>query len=443
MKKGRLKMSLSMKDILKIISKRKLNVFTEFSWVVIGQFVGLIGSVLTIKLLTNILSTEEYGRLALGLSISGMVGMFTFNPLSTYVLRYYSIFKERDEIAVFNNVILRSCFVITMVILFLLSLFLIYTFWIKLPDWRLLFTQSVIFAILSGGLLCANSLLKAIRNQKSVAILKITEVCLKLFFAYLLVYSIGRYGVNVILGYSIAIGIVFVSNISILKKEDLLDFNFKKTEGIRKNESELLKFISPLFFFAIFGVITSFADKWVVKSMFTISDVGKYTAIYQIAFIPTLVIGAINGYAMPIIFNYAGDKNKISQDDISNKLLSITIILTIILYLSFISVFFIEGKRIISILTTEEYSNQYVLLWVISIALMIFEIGQQLCYKGYNQKKTSIYIIPKAIYSLVFIIFAYVFSRSIGVKGVAYSLVISSVFYVVGIILANYKLAKK
>ena len=48
--------------------------FTEVAWVVAGQAAAVVGSLALLRLLTTIMTPDEYGRLALGLTLAGLVG---------------------------------------------------------------------------------------------------------------------------------------------------------------------------------------------------------------------------------------------------------------------------------------------------------------------------------------------------------------------------------
>ncbi len=79
----------------------------EASWVATGQALSFLGGLIGIKLLTNVMSPESYGELALGLSIAGMVNMFLFGPLGQVVLRFHSICNEKGILDSYSRVLIR------------------------------------------------------------------------------------------------------------------------------------------------------------------------------------------------------------------------------------------------------------------------------------------------------------------------------------------------
>ena len=70
---------------------RYIKVFKEFSWIAFGQFLTVIGSLFGIRLLTSLLSTEQYGELALAMTIGTFLYLTIFGPISNGVYRYFSL----------------------------------------------------------------------------------------------------------------------------------------------------------------------------------------------------------------------------------------------------------------------------------------------------------------------------------------------------------------
>ena len=64
--------------------------FTEVAWVVAGQAAAVVGSLALLRLLTTIMTPDEYGRLALGLTLAGLVGQAMTGGVANGIGRFRS-----------------------------------------------------------------------------------------------------------------------------------------------------------------------------------------------------------------------------------------------------------------------------------------------------------------------------------------------------------------
>ena len=77
------------------LANRFAQVWQEIIWVIVGQILTFIGGFAGIKILTNVMGPEGYGKLALGMTIAGMMNMFVFGPIGQVILRFFrSTVKE-------------------------------------------------------------------------------------------------------------------------------------------------------------------------------------------------------------------------------------------------------------------------------------------------------------------------------------------------------------
>ncbi len=80
----------------------------ELVWVALGRTAYLAGVFAGMKLFTHWLPREEYGRLALGLSIAGLVSLFTFGPIGQAILRYFAVHRDDGTLPLYFHAIVRS-----------------------------------------------------------------------------------------------------------------------------------------------------------------------------------------------------------------------------------------------------------------------------------------------------------------------------------------------
>ena len=76
---------------------RILRIMIESGWIVFGQIVAVIGSLILVKVLTERLTPTQYGELALGLTVAGLVNQVVMGGISSGMSRFYSVAVEKNE----------------------------------------------------------------------------------------------------------------------------------------------------------------------------------------------------------------------------------------------------------------------------------------------------------------------------------------------------------
>ena len=99
-----------------MINQKKTKIFRlikEGGWIISGQMATITGALVSVRMLTEYLSPDQYGHFALGLSIAVMVNQLIFGGISNGIGRYFSIANDNRDIkgyinASFNLIIKNS-----------------------------------------------------------------------------------------------------------------------------------------------------------------------------------------------------------------------------------------------------------------------------------------------------------------------------------------------
>src|SRR3569832_1874996 len=75
-------------------SSRFRRLAKEGGWIVFGQIVAVLGSLVLVRVLTEYLTPFQYGQLALGLTIAGLVNQALMGGVTAGIGRFYSIATE-------------------------------------------------------------------------------------------------------------------------------------------------------------------------------------------------------------------------------------------------------------------------------------------------------------------------------------------------------------
>ncbi len=273
-----------MKSLINIFRRIFMKRLTaEAFWVGFGVFFSTIGTFVGVRLLTSIMAPEEYGRLALGVSISmGLVYSIGVALWGT-VTRFFSMAKEDGDAIWYWQSIRRS-------LLFLSAAFIILGLMVglilKFMGFNYSETWFWFLTLLFGGIQVigetGSALQNGARNRKIFSLHQNLMGWGRFLVAYLIIqyWFPGAHGA--MLGFVIAAVIVMFSQRYWVKKKILE--NWPHPKNSKDRSKEFFNYFKPLAYTGVFIWIQLFADRWALKSFASLEDVGIYFALYQISF---------------------------------------------------------------------------------------------------------------------------------------------------------------
>lgn len=425
--------------------ERCLKLRKEIIWVVVGQLLGIAGSFIGIKVLTTSMGPKGYGELALGLTIAGLFNMYIYGPLANVVARYFTVYRERGDLAVYFGVLKRIHLFLAVALTVLAVLVgLILWPWLGL-QWALIGLTATLYAVVSGINASYISLQSAIRQRQVVALHQGADVWLRTGLAILLLYTLGANGFSAMLGYVLGTFLITFSQALFARSNGEIalwwDSRVADWKQNRQCQREFAGYASSFVAFAGFAAVSMYADRWVIQGVFGAQEVGIYAAIFQIATAPVnLLFAMINQLMVPIIFERAGAMTSAAQVAESEGLIRQTILVSTLLSLFVIGVSLLLGEPIVSLMTSAHYSEHHGLLWLIVTGIAIFNIGQLFALRGISRNQPKIYLWPKGAQAASFLVLAYLLAKLQGLPGVAMALCLSSVVYLVTVVVANRRL---
>ena len=132
---------------------RLLRLGRESFWIALGQTAAVIGSVVGIRVLTQVLPPTVYGELALGMTLATLALYIVFNPLSNACLRFYAPAHEALELKEYFLAIRKILSQSTVVLICLGFLLCLGLYLIGYIQWMWL-------AIMSLSTLCYSDILR-------------------------------------------------------------------------------------------------------------------------------------------------------------------------------------------------------------------------------------------------------------------------------------------
>jgi len=408
----------------------------------VGQVLTFLGGFAAIKILTSSLGPEGYGELALGLTIAGFLNMFVYGPLGQVVLRFFSVYQERKTLTTYFNLLKKIHLASVLILLFIAGVTGALVYLQVDREWALLVIVASLFGTVSGVNGSLSSLQSAIRQRKIVALHQGVDAWLRPALAVVAIYLFRNSGYFALLGFLIGTLVITLSQYWYTLKNKNIRIHWEgdvQSQAIQKKAlHEFYAYATPFFYFSGFAAVSMYADRWVLQGLFGEQSVGVYAAIYQIANAPVAIVSGMVGQLMvPIIFERAGTMTSEEQFRKSSRLLNQAVAVLSAVMLFIIAVAYLFSEPIVRVLTTPSFAEYHQLLWVLTLGLAIFNIGQLLVMKGLNNHEPGIYTWPKAAQAVVFLTATYLLARGVGILGVAIALCASSFLYLVMVLFVN------
>jgi len=273
-----------------------------------GQIASLLGALVLVRVLTEYLEPAEYGQLALGLTVAGLINQVVMSGISQGISRYYSIASERKDISGYLKASRHLLMLATIVVVVIAVAFGIGLAAMEQMQWIGLVFAVLLFSIFSGY----NSALSGIQNaarQRAVVALHVgMDAWLKIGLAVGFMLWLGSDGVAVVLGYFLSALLITGSQLFFLKRLLLTNSSRSKSLEINTWSQQMWAFSWPFSAWGVFTWAQQASDRWALQAFAATADVGQYAVVYQLGFAPIgLLVGLMVSLVAPIMYQRAGD----------------------------------------------------------------------------------------------------------------------------------------
>ena len=271
-----------MRRLRVVIAKRKgllRRLSHELAWVIVGQAVALIGGIVGVKLLTRYLGTKGYGELALGLTVAMLFNQVLFGPISQSLYRFFSVFRERKQLSGLFFFLRKLLLRVVPIILILSALIALLLGMSISGKWGWLIFASVGFGLLDGANGIYQSVQNAARQRSIVALHQAAIRWLKPLAAVGIVTLTRRSGSIAILGFSIGMSVILLSQRLFMRR--IFNGKIEKDKDQRLIFKSLIKYAYP---FSVWGVITwaqMSSGRWALQAFLGEREVGLYAVLFQ------------------------------------------------------------------------------------------------------------------------------------------------------------------
>lgn len=402
----------------------------EGSWIVIGQIAAGTGALALVRVLTEYLDPSEYGRLALGLTVAGLIGQFVMGGIGAGVGRFYSIAAEQRDLSGYFSAARKLVRYTTMVgsfigLMLMTSLYLLgYSHWVGLA------AVVSVFSLLSAYNVMLNIIQTAARRRVIVAFHSGLDAWLKVGLAFGMLLWLGASSTVVMIGYICASSITIVSQLILLRRA--VPQWYKYDPKSQKWLAQMWAFSLPSIIYGSFLIVQQISDRWALQAFASLTEVGEYAVLFQLGYIPvTLIANASLNLIGPILYQHSGDATDSTRNAYTHQLCwRITNLSFVVTFVGFV-IAFVTHKWYFSLFAAAGYREiSYLLPWVV-LAGGIFSAGQILTLKLQSEMNPTSMTKAKIYTALIGIALNLIGAALAGTKGVVAALVVFSTINVI------------
>jgi O-antigen/teichoic acid export membrane protein len=405
----------------------------EGFWIVIGQVLAVAGSLVGVRLLTELLAPNVYGELALGLTVATLVNQFIFGPIGGGITRFYAPAIEYGDLVGYLNDSKKIMIYATSLVLLIGIIIVAAINIMGQSKWVAVFLSALVFAILSGYSATLSGIQSAARHRSIVALHQGADTLLRALLSAVLVVLLGATSKVAMIGNVLASAIILSSQFYFFRKR----IQIKSSIDAKSNnwEKYIWLFSWPMGFWGIFTWLQLSSDRWALQIFSSIDDVGKYAVLYQLGFVPiSLISGMAIQFLLPIMYQRAGDANDIKRNINANKLSWRLGFLSLIITLLLFGVSILLHPIIFQILVAEKFrAISYLFPWML-LAGGFFATAQTLTSNLLSQMKTRSLILVKVVTAVFGLILNVLGAYWYGINGVVCGGVAFSFVYLIWVV---------
>jgi O-antigen/teichoic acid export membrane protein len=427
-----------MKLFLKSERFRRLS--KEGFWVVLGQAIAILGSLVGIRILTGLMDPAVYGELALCITVATLISQAVLGPLGNGAIRFYAPAVEQGDFRGYLNAVRRLVLLSTGGIILVALFVLLGLLIVGCMKWVVILVVAFIFAIFNGYNSILSGIQNAARQRFVVAFHQGVEPWVRFLVAAGLVVGLGATSTVVMIGFSIAIIFVLASQLMFFRK--IILENGSQVNQEKDWLKQIWDFSWPISIFGVFTWMQLASDRWALGIFSTMQDVGKYAALYQLGYCPiSMVTGMVSQFFTPIFYQRAGDANNSqrnnSVNDLSWRLTFLGLGTTGVLFL----VALLLHSQMFRVLVAAKYASvSYLLPWML-LAGGFFSVGQILAINLMSRMKIYGMAIAKIITALLGVLLNFAGAFWYGISGIVFANVFFSAVYLFWMVLLAGKIA--
>ncbi len=409
--------------------RRLLRLGSELGWILLGNAAVATGSIVGIRVLTELLDPRTYGQVSLGMTLAIFVNLIIMVPVSNGSLRFYAPAVEAGQLRSFlKTVRLLSWQAVALVCV----LILIASPALYLSGHAAMATvvcAALVFGALNGLNGILNGIQIAARQRSIVAFHQGLEAWARFFIAAALVLVLGATSTVALAGFALA-ALLVVGSQYLFFRRSLRASVTSDDSGDGDWYRTIWTYSWPFASWGIFGWAQQSADRWALGLFSSTKEVGLYSALFQIGYYPvTLLSGLAVQFIAPICYARAGDATDAARNASVSRLCwgvaGAALLVTMLAML--VTLFFHSG--IFALLVAKEYAEISPLLTLMVAGGGLFAAGQVVALIFMSQMKSRQLMMAKIVTSVIGIALSFAMAYEWGARGVVIGGLVTAALY--------------
>lgn len=279
----------------------------ELGWVAIGSGAAVALTALSTKLFTNWLSQDEYGKLALGLTLAAFVGQGLFGWLTSAVVRYLPIYRDRRATLALTQTI--GAIVVRLAGLSIVGATAlgVLTAWFD-PSWGLLLASCLVFGTAQGLMTLLAYVSTARRDRLGAAIRQALLPTCKVIFGGGAIWFIAPKSWVATVGLALGTSLVLAVLTRGLRSHAAISVAERARVSL-----ELWRYGRYFLIWAVAYGIQFSSDLWALKIFTDDATVGIYAVALLFASVMTMVQAVLMQFLFPLVFDLVGEATSRSR----------------------------------------------------------------------------------------------------------------------------------
>jgi len=394
-----------------------LRLSKEGLWIVVGQLLAIVGSLVGVRLLTGMLDPAMYGELALGMSVATLINQSVMGPLANSATRFFAPAHEDADTSAYLSSVRRLLMWATVVIVLIIPVALAGLWLSGHLRWTGIFLIALAFAIFSGYNSILSGIQNAARQRAVVALHQGAESWVRYIIAAALIVWLGASSTVAMSGYVVAALLVLVSQWIYFRP--IIAQRTENPVSHRHWDLEIWRFMWPISFWGVFTFAQQTSDRWALAIFSSTHEVGMYAALFQLGDYPISVLtGIAVQFLAPIFFKRAGDarddKRNASVSVLSLRLSGLALGVTFIAFIAAIPL----HELVFHVFVAKEYAAvSYLFPWVL-LAGGVFAAGQIMSLNLMSRMKTNVLMTAKVVTAVVGLALNFIGAYLYGITGI-------------------------
>lgn len=411
----------------------------EGTWIIIGQIATVLGALVLVRVLTEHLVPVQYGQLALGLTVAGLVNQVVMGGVGNGIGRFYAIAAEKQDLGGYLRASRQLMFYATLAVLAIGLALMSGLLILGYSQWMGLAAAALLLSVLSGYNGSLSILQNAARQRAVVAFHSGLDAWLKILLALGVLFWLGSSSTAVVIGYALSALLVTGSQFIFLRR--LILPRSKPNGDSRQWILQMWAYSWPFSTWGIFTWVHQSSDRWALETFSTTHDVGLYVVLLQLGYTPiVMATGLATSFLGPILYQRSGDAKDHARNArvhwLAWRITFFCMALTLIAFMLALGL----HDWIFRLLVASDYRGiSYLLPWMV-LAGGIFASGQMLALKMMSELRSTSIIgvkIGTAILGVLFNIYGVLVG---GVTGIIVAVLAFSVIYFLSMLLLSFQL---